>query len=454
MSHLPDEIRQALEKPDGISEETMRPLAEQFDDAVRAVNERLNEAVGLLRKNLRSEAIQAANRRPNAIEAAASLDFPELPEWQEILQFLGIQVPQRIDQDKVQQLNEAIVEEQPIEELLKQHRRLAIAKAPLSWRLKILRRIAEVDVMNPIWLEDVENYEAARRKTLADEVGVAIKSKNIAAIEKLHTELTTSNWVTPPARELVDSLQHEMLQARTKVQIAALQHTAEQLHAAFSEFNESVARTLLAQWQNQCQEFAGSLPAELLEEVEPALTWLAELDSLEVATRQRTSAIQTLENALDSRRDLPALQKAFTNASRFDEPLPVELEQRFRTITEEIRLSGKRKTQLKLVAIVAVTLLIAAGVAFWQYRQIEERRVADAVAQFSSLVQSNKNSEATAFWQRLETQDADLTRNSALLSLYGQLENQLKVEAERKQEFNSYLDQAKAENPSTSTRQH
>ena len=76
MSHLPDEIRQALERPDGISEETMRPLAEQFDDAVRAVNERLNEAAGLLRKNLRSEAIQAASRNPNAMEAAASLDFP------------------------------------------------------------------------------------------------------------------------------------------------------------------------------------------------------------------------------------------------------------------------------------------------------------------------------------------------------------------------------------------
>ena len=99
------EGQSALLKHYGISEETMQPLAERFDDAVRAVNERLNEAVALLRKNLRSEAIQAANRRPNAMEAAASLDIPELPEWEEILQFLGIGVPQRLDQDKVQQLN-------------------------------------------------------------------------------------------------------------------------------------------------------------------------------------------------------------------------------------------------------------------------------------------------------------------------------------------------------------
>jgi hypothetical protein len=449
MSHLPDEIRQALERPDGISEETMRPLAEQFDDAVRAVNERLNEAAALLRKNLRSEAIQAASRNPNAMEAAASLDFPELPEWQEILQFLAIQVPQLIDQDKVQQLNEAIVEGQPIEELLKKHRLLAIAKAPLSWRLKVLRRIAEVDQMNPIWLEDIENYEAARRKTLADEVGAAIKSKDLAAIEKLHTELTTSNWVTSPPRELIDSLQHAITKNQVKHQLAELKKTAEQLHAAFSEFNEAAARSLSAQWQDQSQNFGNSMPADLLEEVEPALTWLAELDAYAAVTQQRENAIQTLENALDSRRDLPTLQKAFSNASRFDDPLPVELEQRFRTITEEMRLVGKRKTQLRIVGIVAATLLVAAGVAFWQYRQLQQRRVDDAVTQFSSLVQSNKTSEATAFWKRLETQDKDLTENAALLSLYGQLENQIQKEADRKQEFESYLQQAANEDPAS-----
>ena len=161
MSTLPDEIRKALEKPDGISEETMSTLAARYDEQVRAVNERLDEAVALLRKNLRSEAIQSANRRPNVMEAAVALDFPERIEWQEILQFLSVPVPQQLDHDKVRQINEAIVETQPIDELLKQHRKLAIAKAPLSWRLKVLRRIAEVDSIESIWMEDVEDYEAA-----------------------------------------------------------------------------------------------------------------------------------------------------------------------------------------------------------------------------------------------------------------------------------------------------
>ena len=447
MSHLPDEIRQALEKPDGISEETMQPLAERFDDAVRAVNERLNEAVALLRKNLRSEAIQAANRRPNAMEAAASLDFPELPEWEEILQFLGIGVPQRLDQDKVQQLNEAIVEGQPIEELLKQHRRLAIAKAPLSWRLKVLRRIAEVDEMNPIWLEDIENYEAARRKTLADEVEAAIKSSNFSAIERLYAELTKANWTTPPPTQLVNSLRQAISQRKIDDQLVGLKHTAEQLHAAFSEFNEPAARTLSAEWQRKCETFSQTVPSDLLEEVEPALTWLAELDSYAAIAQQREKALLELEHTLDSRRDLPSLQKAFTKASRFDEPVPQALEQRFRSSVEEIQLSAKRKTQLRIAAIVAATVLVAAGVAFWQYRLLQEKRVTDAVTQFSAMVESRKTSEANAFWERLKTQDADLTRKPELISLHGQLEAQLKQESDRKQEFEGYLAQAANEDP-------
>ncbi|MDB4759841.1 hypothetical protein OAG34_01360 [bacterium] len=447
MSHLPDEIRQALEKPDGISEETMQPLAERFDDAVRAVNERLNEAVALLRKNLRSEAIQAANRRPNAMEAAASLDFPELPEWEEILQFLGIAVPQRLDQDKVQQLNEAIVEGQPIEELLKQHRRLAIAKAPLSWRLKILRRIAEVDEMNPIWIEDIENYEAARRKTLTDEVEAAIKSSNQPAIERLYAELTKATWCTPLPNKLIDSLRQAISSRKTEDQLKALKYTAERFHAAFSEFNESSARTLSAQWQNQCQQFGKSIPADLLEETEPALTWLAELDSYAAIAKQRDKALVELESSLDARRDLPSLHKAFTKASTFDEPVPQALEQRFRTSVHEIQLAGKRKTQLRISSIIAATVLVAAAVAFWQYRLVQEQRLAQAVTQFSSLVQNKKTDESSAFWDRLKTQDPDLTRNPKLISLYGQLENQLKQESDRKQEFDSYLEQAKNEDP-------
>src|SRR5690606_4326811 len=119
-------------------------------------NERLTKAVALLHKGLRSEAIQVVSLAPNALDAAAALDFPEFDSWCEILQFFGIAVPDELQRDLADQLNEAIVESQPLAGHLRQHRRLAIARAPLAWRLKILRRIAAMDPTNGVWEEDLE----------------------------------------------------------------------------------------------------------------------------------------------------------------------------------------------------------------------------------------------------------------------------------------------------------
>src|SRR6056297_1645622 len=151
-----DKIRRALEKRDGIAEEEMRPLADAYREQVQQVNQRLDDAVMLLRKGLRSEAIQRVEMTPNALDAAAELEFPEWDEWNEILQFMAIPLPPKLNQDHVAQINEAIIESLPLEALLRRHRRLAIAKAPLAGRLRTLRQIARVDSKNAVWNDDLE----------------------------------------------------------------------------------------------------------------------------------------------------------------------------------------------------------------------------------------------------------------------------------------------------------
>ena len=157
-----DKIRRALEKRDGIAEDEMRPLAEDYRTQVQQVNQRLDDSVMLLRKGLRSEAIQRIEMVPNALDAAADLEFPEWDEWNEILQFMGVPLPPKLNQDYVAQINEAIIESLPLDALLRRHRRLAIAKAPLGVRLITLRQIARVDSSNSVWHGDVESWEKVR----------------------------------------------------------------------------------------------------------------------------------------------------------------------------------------------------------------------------------------------------------------------------------------------------
>jgi hypothetical protein len=114
-----------MEQPNGLTQEKLEPLAAEFSAAVAKANERLNECIGLIRKGLRSEALQRVRMAPNLLDVASELEFPELGDWIEILQFYGIDIPDNLDTDAVTQVNEALLEEQPLEELLRQHRRLA-----------------------------------------------------------------------------------------------------------------------------------------------------------------------------------------------------------------------------------------------------------------------------------------------------------------------------------------
>ncbi len=114
-----DQIRDHLARNTGVNEQTMLPLARDYALDVQQANARLQSCANLLNRGLRSEALQQANIRPNLIDYCARLDFPEFDEWLEILQFLGIELPQTLNRDAVQQLQEALVDEQPLEDLLR-----------------------------------------------------------------------------------------------------------------------------------------------------------------------------------------------------------------------------------------------------------------------------------------------------------------------------------------------
>ena len=96
---ITDRIRRQLEQPDGLTHEALEPLAVEYAQAAAEVNQRLSECVALLRKGLRSEAIQRAAMKPDVLDLSADLDFEELQEWIEILQFYGISAPPLLDRD-------------------------------------------------------------------------------------------------------------------------------------------------------------------------------------------------------------------------------------------------------------------------------------------------------------------------------------------------------------------
>ncbi len=425
----------------------MLPLASAYADEVDRVNQRLSEAVDLLRKGLRSEAIQRASLQPNVLDRAAELDFPEVGEWLEILQFLGVPVPALVDQNAAQQLNEAIVETQPLNELLRRHRKLAIAKAPLRWRLKVLRRIAQVDPMNHVWEEDLESWEQVRLKQIPAELTTAISEGDVGTVERIKDELTTESWRVEPGASLVDQATAAAQQFVYSRHVEQLRGIAPALHDAFSELNESLARQCRENWREVQAQMTAPPPVELEEQVAPALAWLEELDREAEMRRQRAAAIGLLESALDHKKPAADLQRAYANASRYDEPVPIELEQRFRVVVAEHELRAKRKAQAILVAIVATTLLVAVSLGYWQWNAKQDKKVTSASSQMKTLLDEGKLNEAEQFWNRIRASQPSVASSAPMTSLQARLTEGIEQEKNRATQFANYLEQADNPDP-------
>lgn len=380
MATMVEQIREALGKRDGISEEVMRPLATSYADEVSRVNSRLSAAVALLHKGLRSEAIQSASISPNAMDAAAKLDLPdeEREDWFDILQFLDVPVPPMLNRDLVEQLNEAIVETQPIEGLLKHHRRLAIARAPLAWRLKVLRRIAEVDPGNSVWEEDIESWEKVRHKQLVGEARTAISASEPAALQTLKEELTQSAWRVPPDAAMIRQVSATLTGLAEQETIRRLKEIAPKLNDAFCEFDETWARTQLAQWKHLTAKLTSPLPPELEQEVEPAILWLREVDRELQSRAQRAAAIGSLESLLDRKVSMDDLESAYQQTTLYDEPPSDDLVQRYQVAMEDRRITKKRQFTSIIAAIVAATVIAIVAFAWWQIDAAQQARAVAA----------------------------------------------------------------------------
>src|SRR5262245_8949089 len=125
-------------------------LASAYAEACHEVAQRLGRCHRLLQQGLRSEAIQLAESEPNLLETTAVLDFPERAEWDGLVHRQDLTPAPPLPIESARLLNEAYAEEDPLQDLLRRHRRLALQRAPIRSRIGLLRQLAAQDPVNPI----------------------------------------------------------------------------------------------------------------------------------------------------------------------------------------------------------------------------------------------------------------------------------------------------------------
>ncbi len=444
---ITDQIRKQLEQPDGLTIEALSPLADEYGRETAKVNARLSECTQLLRKGLRSEAIQRAFMKPNVLDWSARLDFSEFDDWLEILQFYGITVPTLLDRDAAQELQEAIVDEQPLEELLRQHRRLAIAKAPLSWRLRVLRRLGEIDSVNVVWREDQEQWESVRLKQIPSELKDAIESKSLVSVQNICDELNKSKWAVAPPQDLckrASKAANSFLHAEQSLQLQAI---ADQLHAAYAEGNEPSAAKQYRAWIDLVNDMRSPAASELTQSVEPAMEWLRSCteDRQKIAKHEKASA--SLEVALQKKSTLADIQRSYYDVASLQMGVDPILEQRYHSRVSELQHASKRRLQLGIAAIslTAMTVMIALGL--WQWNQTYRKAVDDASSRLTALINADELSEADSIVKKLTHQAPQIAKSPELVAVVGKLKVKQDAEAVRAERAANAIAAAQSDDP-------
>lgn len=357
-------------------------------------------------------------------------------------------MPTLLDRDAAQQLQEAIVDEQPLEELLRQHRRLAIAKAPLQWRLKVLRTLVKTDSLNPVWREDQVQWETIRLKQIPNELKRAIEAKEILAVRDISTELNNSNWAIKPPADLCKRAASSASSFHFDEQVLQLRSIADRLHAAYSEGNEAAASRQSQAWNDIVRTLSKPLPEDVAQSVEPAMEWLKGCAEERERVERHATATAALGSSLQQKSPLADIQRAYYDLTSMQMGVDPILEQRYQTSVAELRQTTRRRMQMTFFAVAssAVTLLVLFGL--WQWNRTYRLAVSDSVARLTELIVSKNFAEAESLVQKLTSQAPSIVQSPEVGALVSKLQSAQDAESTRSSRVAGLIEEAKQEDAS------
>jgi hypothetical protein len=432
---LIDDIRSFLGSRDQTRSERLTGLARQYAEACAEANERLSRCGQLLLRGLRSEAIHLAEAEPRLLDVVALLDFPERDDWRGLVELYELPEAHELNLGTADALCAAYAEADPLQGLLRQHRRLALARAPLDGRIRVLRQIARQDAVNSIWADDLREYEKARLRQVRDEAGDALTRHDLPRLQALNEELASAGWTQRPPAALVEGVRQAVQTLRRDAARRTLGEIEPALNEAFGAFDLPAGRALRVRWLAQVKEAALPPGDPLRDRAEPALAWLDEADRREAEGRAHADAVAALERALDDGADRVELERLAHAVARIERGLPDATAHRLRSRMAADDLATSRRSRLVLVGV-AGGLALTAAVTFTLVRQHQrDRAVAEAVAAIDAAIGEDRLVEALNLHDRFARAEAALAAAPALLAARNRIEAARSQEADRARRF-------------------
>ncbi len=442
-----DQIRTIVQSSDQTKSSLLDGLASAYSEACSEVNQRLGRCSRLLQQGLRSEAIQLAESEPKLLDASAALDFPERTTWDELVGAYGLTPATRINVEAAQQVNEAYAAFEPLRDLLRAHRRLALQRSPLRLRIAVIRQLAAQDPSNAIWSDDLRTFEQARLREIQNDAAQANRARDAAWLTKLIGELQGETWVEPPPKGLLERLGKAEAELRGQNARAALAEIANRLSDSFAARELNNCRTGRKNWEKVIATATLDTNDPIWVRVRPIFDWLDEEDRRERAIREHATAQGELCRLLDEPKYVsPAvLDRAAKGVLIHERGMLEDLQRRYIARIASAEKLQRRRFWLMSGITAGAALCFLCLLYFVVRSQLRTGEASDAASALMQFADRGDLAKAGKMLEKLKAVDPELLTFGSVIEARERYQRLQSDESDRKSRFDKALHEAEAE---------
>jgi hypothetical protein len=444
-ARLVDDIRSFLQSTDQTLTEELRGWAEAYSSACRETNQRLRRCEDFLEKGLQSEAVHFAQGEPALLDVVAALDFPERAQWEEICSFYSLPAPPRLMLSTAEALNEAYANIQPLQHLLRKHRLLALSRAPLSERLTAMRQLAAVDAGNPVWGEDIGEFEAVRGRQIESELREAVRTEDGRTVDALVAETRATSWQNgPPAGLLATAQWAAQIREARRVQ-EKFRGMVHDLAVARKAEDIAALRELQERWNEEANRHHLRPNDPLWAEANPAFHWLAAQERRTVEIRKQRAALIRLEEGIaDKSVTRPALEKLYKAVMIHDGTIDNAIDEKYRNRLRALDESAQQRRKFIGLSVAIATVFFVLAIGYWVFQSLRDARIAESARTVREMLSAGALTDARHYLDQLKEQRPDIASTARIQSLKQQVDASIAAETERAARFQEAMKAAQA----------
>ncbi len=442
-----ENIRSLIAHYGSMGNEQLEPLAESYALACKDVNSRLLRCSQLIRSGNPSEAVRLADIEPDLLESYALLDFPERQQWSEIVRSHHLPAASPLFEELAREINDAYTTVNPLMPLLKKHRLLALARAPLSQRIPVLREIVLMEPDNLGWKSDLDAYEKTRFRDIEKEISEAIAAKNIPQMSALVHELDSQNWTVKPPEKLIAALRQTLKTESQRGALVELRQTADKLAHAVQTENAELAIKLADRWYTQVKQLGGNVPIDLNVEVQTPLLWVEEQRQHRDRVRDFEGQLDAFRNAIQSGLDSEKMAERYAAIEAISEEMgrtiPESITNLYRSRMESNLVRGTRRFRVFLVVLILLGLTLASGMILGIVHARNQAEIRKVATTLQGYLDRKDFETASQYVEEQKKKSERIFDAPAVADVYAELRTAIDREQERQILFRSAIEKVR-----------